>query len=47
MVVRRFDLGLPNRLCGSQLLNVMRKQDRDHPNEVQRKPNPDSDEGKW
>jgi len=47
MSVRRFDFSLANRLCRSQLLNVMREQNRDHPNEVQRKPNLNSDEGEW
>jgi hypothetical protein len=47
MTVCRFDFGLANRLCSPQLLNVMRKQNRDHSNEVQRKPNFDPNEGKW
>jgi hypothetical protein len=47
MAVRRFDFSLANRLCRPQLLNVMREQDRNHSNEVQRKPNFDSDEREW
>jgi hypothetical protein len=47
MVVRRFDFSLANRLCSSQLFNVMREQNRDHSDEVQRKPYFDTNEGKW
>jgi hypothetical protein len=47
MIVCGSDLGLAFRLCRPELLDVLRKQDRDYSNEVQCQSNSHPDEGEW
>lgn len=45
ITVRRLDSRLGFRLYRPQLLALVREQDRDYPNAIQRQPDPDANEG--